>query len=128
MNGIINIFKPRGITSHDVIKELRRQLGIKKIGHTGTLDPNATGVLPVCIGKGTRISEYLLNVSKEYVAELTLGIATDTQDIDGKVIAYSDKKVTVEEIYRAFDSFKGEIEQIPPMYSAIKVKGKSYTN
>ncbi len=124
MNGIINIFKPRGITSHDVIKELRRQLGIKKIGHTGTLDPNATGVLPVCIGKGTRISEYLLNVSKEYVAELTLGIATDTQDIDGKVIAYSDKKVTVEEIYRAFDSFKGEIEQIPPMYSAIKVKGK----
>jgi len=124
MDGIINIFKPKGLTSHDVIKELRKHLAIKKIGHTGTLDPGATGVLPICIGKVTRISEYLLNVGKEYVAELTLGMATDTQDIDGKVISYSDKNVTVEEIYRVFEDFKGEIEQVPPMYSAIKVKGK----
>lgn len=124
MNGVINVFKPKGITSHDVIKELRKHLGIKKVGHTGTLDPNASGVLPVCVGKGTRISEYLLNISKEYIAELTLGVATDTQDFEGRVINYSDKKVTPQEIYRAFNSFKGQIEQIPPMYSAIKHKGK----
>lgn len=124
MDGIINIFKPKGITSHDVIKELRKHLNIKKIGHTGTLDPNATGVLPVCLGKGTRISEYLLNVEKEYIAELTLGLATDTQDSEGKILNYSNKEVSIQDIYRAFDNFKGEIEQIPPMYSAIKVKGK----
>jgi len=124
MNGVINVFKPKGVTSHDIIKELRKHLGIKKVGHTGTLDPNASGVLPVCIGKGTRISEYLLNVSKEYIAELTLGIATDTQDLDGRVVNYSDKKVTPQEIYTAFDKYKGQIEQIPPMYSAIKFKGE----
>lgn len=124
MDGIINIFKPKGMTSHDVVKELRRILSIKKIGHTGTLDPNATGVLPVCIGKGTRISEYLLNVHKEYIGELTLGIATDTQDSDGKIISYSNKKVGEDEIYSAFNSFIGEIEQIPPMYSALKYNGK----
>lgn len=124
MDGIINIFKPKGMTSHDVVKELRRILSIKKIGHTGTLDPNATGVLPVCIGKGTRISEYLLNVHKEYIGELTLGIATDTQDSDGKIISYSNKKVGKDEIYSAFNSFIGEIEQIPPMYSALKYNGK----
>lgn len=124
MNGVINIFKPKGVTSHDVVKELRKHLRIKKVGHTGTLDPNASGVLPICVGKGTRISEYLLNVSKEYIAELTLGVATDTQDIEGRVINYSDKKVTPQEIHRAFDNFKGLIEQTPPMYSAIKYKGK----
>lgn len=124
MDGIINIFKPKGMTSHDVVKELRRILSIKKIGHTGTLDPNATGVLPVCIGKGTRISEYLLNVHKEYIGELTLGIATDTQDSDGKILSYSNKKVGEDEIYSAFNSFIGEIEQIPPMYSALKYNGK----
>src|SRR5690606_37864397 len=104
MNGVINIFKPKGVTSHDVVKELRKHLRIKKVGHTGTLDPNASGVLPICVGKGTRISEYLLNVSKEYIAELTLGVATDTQDIEGRVINYSDKKVTPQEIHRAFDN------------------------
>lgn len=124
MNGVINVFKPKGITSHDVIKLLRKKLGIKKVGHTGTLDPGAAGVLPVCIGKGTRISEYLLDANKEYIAELTLGIATDTQDIEGKVINYSNKQVTDEEIYKAFANFKGQIQQIPPMYSAVKVKGK----
>ena len=84
MNGIINLFKPKGITSHDAVNSMRKILGIKRIGHTGTLDPNAFGVLPLCIGKATRVSEYLLNIDKEYVAELTLGKATDTQDIDGK--------------------------------------------
>ncbi|MBZ2173830.1 tRNA pseudouridine(55) synthase TruB [Schnuerera sp. xch1] len=124
MNGIINLFKPKGITSHEAVKKMRKTLGIKKIGHTGTLDPNATGVLPLCIGKGTRISEYLLDVEKEYVGELTLGIATDTQDAYGRILKYSSKKVDEESIRLAFESFKGEIEQIPPMYSALKHKGK----
>lgn len=124
MNGTINLFKPKGITSHDAVYKMRRILGIKKIGHTGTLDPKATGVLPLCIGKGTRISEYLLDVDKEYIGELTLGIATDTQDMDGEVIEYSSKKVNADDIYNVFDRFKGEINQIPPMYSALKRNGK----
>lgn len=124
MNGTINLFKPRGITSHDAVYNMRKILGIKKIGHTGTLDPNATGVLPLCIGKGTRISEYLLDLDKEYIGELILGIATDTQDIDGEIIDYSTKKVSEADIHIAFDRFIGEIEQVPPMYSALKKDGK----
>lgn len=124
MNGVINLFKPIGITSHDAVNKMRKILNIRKIGHTGTLDPNATGVLPLCIGKGTRISEYLLEVPKEYIAELTLGMATDTQDIEGRVIKSSCKKVNEDDIYKAFTKFKGQIEQVPPMYSALKYKGK----
>ncbi|HSH34990.1 tRNA pseudouridine(55) synthase TruB [Schnuerera sp.] len=124
MNGTINLFKPKGITSHDAVSKMRKILGIRKIGHTGTLDPNATGVLPLCIGRGTRISEYLLDVDKEYIGELTLGIATDTQDIDGKVINYSTNKVNEATIYKVFNEFIGEIDQIPPMYSALKQGGK----
>ena len=124
MDGIINVFKPKGITSHDVVSIMRKTIGIKKIGHTGTLDPNATGVLPLCVGKGTRVSEYLLDVDKEYIGELSLGIATDTQDIDGKIIKSSSKTVSKDDIYRAFDEFRGRIEQIPPMYSALKHNGK----
>lgn len=124
MNGVVNIFKPRGITSHDVVKKMRKVLGIKKIGHTGTLDPNASGVLPLCIGKGTRISEYLLDLDKDYIGELTLGMATDTQDMEGKVISYSNKEVNESDIYSAFNRFIGEIYQVPPMYSAIKHEGK----
>lgn len=124
MDGVINFFKPRGMTSHDAVYFFRRLLKIKKIGHTGTLDPNATGVLPICIGKATRISEYLLGVDKEYIGELSLGIATDTQDSDGIVIKQSSKKVTDDQIRQVFSGFKGEILQIPPMYSALKVEGK----
>lgn len=124
MNGTINLFKPKGITSHDAVYKIRRILGIKKVGHTGTLDPNAGGVLPICMGKGTRISEYLLEAPKEYIAELTLGLATDTQDMDGKIINYSTKRVCEAEIYNAFRKHIGETEQIPPMYSALKHKGK----
>lgn len=124
MNGIINLFKPKGITSHDAVNIMRRTLGIRKIGHTGTLDPNATGVLPLCIGKATRVSEYLLDVDKEYVGELTLGIATDTQDGDGNIINHSKKEVSNHEIYNVFERFKGQIYQIPPMYSALKHNGK----
>lgn len=124
MNGIINFFKPRGMTSHDAVSFFRRLLGIKKIGHTGTLDPNATGVLPICIGKATRVSEYFNEMDKEYVGELTLGMMTDTQDIDGKVLKISHKNVPEEEIINSFNKFKGEITQIPPMYSAVRHKGR----
>jgi len=124
MNGIINFFKPRGMTSHDAVSFFRKLLGIKKIGHSGTLDPNATGVLPICIGKATRVSEYFNEMDKEYIGELTLGIRTDTQDMDGKVIDTSHSKVTEKEIINSFHSFEGEITQIPPMYSAVRHKGK----
>ena len=124
MDGMINVFKPRGITSHDVVNRLRKILGTKKIGHTGTLDPNASGVLPICIGKATRISEYLLDSSKEYISELTLGYETDTQDEDGIVINASSKTIENEDIVSSISSFRGEIMQIPPMYSALKVKGR----
>lgn len=124
MNGIINFFKPKGMTSHDAVNFFRRLLGIKKIGHTGTLDPNATGVLPICIGKATRVSEYFNEMDKEYVGELTLGMKTDTQDMDGKVIEVSHNKVIEGQIINSFNKFKGEIRQVPPMYSAVRHKGK----
>ena len=124
MNGYINVFKPKGLTSHDVVRRIKRILGVKKVGHTGTLDPNASGVLPICIGKATRTSEYLLNANKSYISELTLGICTDTQDVDGKILRYSNKEVKVEDIVSTFNLYKGEIYQLPPMYSALKYKGK----
>lgn len=124
MDGVINFFKPRGMTSHDAVYFFRRLLHTKKVGHTGTLDPNATGVLPICIGKGTRVSEYLLEVDKEYIGELTLGLSTDTQDKDGIILNTSYKEVNESEINCSFDKFKGMILQTPPMYSALKVNGK----
>ncbi|MCK9443615.1 MAG: tRNA pseudouridine(55) synthase TruB [Tissierellaceae bacterium] len=124
MDGVINIFKTKGMTSHDVVSFLRKKLKIKKIGHAGTLDPNASGVLPLCIGKGTKIAEYLLDLDKEYISELTLGLRTDTQDIDGKVISTSHKIVNREEIRRVMSNYSGELQQVPPMYSALKYKGK----
>ncbi|MCQ4921748.1 tRNA pseudouridine(55) synthase TruB [Tissierella carlieri] len=124
MNGIINFFKPKGMTSHDAVGLLRKTLKTKKIGHTGTLDPNASGVLPLCIGKGTRIAEYLLDSDKEYIGELTLGYRTDTQDIDGKIISSSNKIVSEEDIINAMSRYIGDVSQLPPMYSALKHKGK----
>ncbi len=124
MNGIINVNKPLGITSHDVVYRLRRILNIKKIGHTGTLDPDAAGVLPMCIGKGTKLAELLTGADKQYLAELTLGAITDTQDASGEVLESFAVDVTEEEIIAAVKNFIGEIEQIPPMYSAIKIDGK----
>ena len=124
MNGVINFYKPSGMTSHDAVYFFRRLLNIKRIGHTGTLDPNATGVLPICIGKATRISEYLLDVDKEYIGELTLGSSTDTLDADGIVTNTSDITVTKSEIENSFSKYRGNISQNPPMYSAIKVNGK----
>ena len=124
MNGIINFNKPKGMTSHDAVYYFRRLLKIKKVGHTGTLDPDATGVLPICIGKGTRVSEYLLNADKEYIGCLTLGAETDTQDSSGEVVFSSDLVVSEEEIINSFNKFKGKSTQIPPMYSAVRHNGK----
>ncbi len=124
MNGIINVNKPLGITSHDVVYRLRKILGIKKIGHTGTLDPDASGVLPMCIGKATKLAEYLTAKDKCYMAQLTLGAFTDTQDASGEIIQSFEVNVTEEEIKNVIGGFIGEIMQIPPMYSAIKIDGK----
>ncbi len=124
MNGIVNVNKPLGITSHDVVYRLRRILNIKKIGHTGTLDPDASGVLPMCIGKGTKLAELLTGADKQYLAEMTLGAVTDTQDKSGEILERFDVDVTERKIADAVQSFVGEIEQIPPMYSAIKIDGK----
>lgn len=123
MFGFLNIYKPQGKTSHDVIAILRRVTKIKQIGHTGTLDPFAEGVLPVCIGKATRLIEYLED-DKAYIGTIQLGKSTTTYDIEGEVVNYSDKKVTLQEIQEILPKFRGEIEQFPPIYSAIKVKGK----
>lgn len=124
MDGIININKPKGFTSHDVVAKLRGILKTKKIGHTGTLDPDAVGVLPICVGKGTKVADMLTATEKEYLAEVTLGSKTDTQDASGTVIATHEVNVTEEDIYRVAEKFVGESEQIPPMYSAIKQDGK----
>lgn len=123
MFGFLNVYKPVGMTSHDVVSTLRRVLKIKQIGHTGTLDPFAQGVLPICIGKATRLIEYL-DDDKEYLATVQFGASTTTFDIDGEKSFVSDKKVQREEVLKALKTFEGEIEQVPPIYSAVKVKGK----
>lgn len=124
MNGIIVINKPKGRTSHDMVYFARRLTGVKKIGHTGTLDPDATGVLPVCVGSATKAADMLALSDKRYIAELVLGKTTDTQDASGEVLTECAVDVSEEEIIRAVKSFEGVIEQIPPMYSAIKQNGK----
>ncbi len=121
--GFLNIYKPEGMTSHDVVARLRRVTKIKQIGHTGTLDPFATGVLPVCIGKATRLIEYLED-DKEYIATVQFGAETDTYDCDGQIVKTYKKTAKEDEILSVLKIFKGEIEQYPPIYSAIKVKGK----
>lgn len=121
--GFLNIYKPVGMTSHDVVARLRKITGIKQIGHTGTLDPFAEGVLPVCIGKATRLIEFL-DDDKEYLATVQFGVSTTTYDKEGEPVFTSDKKVSVEDIQNILGNFRGEILQMPPAYSAIKVKGK----
>lgn len=121
--GFLNIYKPVGMTSHDVVAVLRRVTKIKQIGHTGTLDPFAEGVLPICIGKATRLIEYLQD-DKEYLATVQFGAATNTFDLDGEKVFTSDKKVSRDDIKEGLKSFEGEISQLPPIFSAIKVKGK----
>jgi len=124
MNGILNVLKPPGMTSFDVVAYLRGILKIKKIGHTGTLDPGAAGVLPVCTGKATKAIEYLSDKDKVYRAELLLGVSTDTQDSYGEVIIEQEVKASVEDIEKVIKSFEGDYSQLPPMYSAVKMNGK----
>lgn len=124
LNGIINIRKEAGYTSHDVVAKMRGICGQRKIGHTGTLDPAAEGVLPVCLGSATRLCELLTQKDKEYAAELLLGITTDTEDMTGQVLERREVLASEEEVRRAVLSFQGEYLQVPPMYSALKVDGK----
>jgi tRNA pseudouridine55 synthase len=124
MDGIINIYKPEGISSFDVVRTVRKIAGIKKVGHTGTLDPMAKGVLPICLGKSTKIVDYIMKDFKIYKAVLKLGEISDTYDREGKIIEKNNVNVCENEIREAMNSYIGEIDQIPPMYSALKVNGK----
>ena len=123
--GFLNVNKPLGLTSHDVVAQARRRLGVKKVGHAGTLDPMATGVLILCLGNATRLSEYVMDTTKSYRAWLRLGIVTDTYDSEGQVIAEQDSShIQRGDVERLLPRFTGVIEQIPPMYSAIKQQGR----
>lgn len=124
MDGILNVYKEKGFTSHDVVAKLRGILHQKKIGHTGTLDPDAVGVLPVCLGRGTKVCELLTDKSKTYEAVVRLGVVTDTQDMTGRIQEEHLVSVNLDEIRQAAQAFTGEIWQIPPMYSAVKVNGR----
>ena len=124
MNGIILVDKPKGFTSHDVVAKLRGILHERRIGHSGTLDPMATGLLVVFIGRATRAVEFAESHEKEYIAGLRPGIVTDTQDITGQVLKTCDKEITLAELSAVLPEFSGEIMQLPPMYSAIKVQGQ----
>lgn len=128
MNGIILVDKPEGWTSHDVVAKLRGILGERRIGHSGTLDPMATGLLVVFAGRATRAVEFAENHEKEYIAGIHFGIDTDTQDITGNILNTSEKNITENELSDVLPEFTGEIEQIPPMYSAIKLNGKKLCN
>ena len=126
INGVINVYKEAGYTSHDVVAKLRGLLKIKKIGHTGTLDPEAEGVLPICIGNATKLCDLITDKQKEYQGVLKLGVRTDTQDMTGKIIQSYDGDINFskKEIEEVVQGFVGNISQIPPMYSALKVNGK----
>lgn len=125
-SGIINVIKPPGMTSFQVVSRIKRILGCKKAGHTGTLDPAAAGVLPVCIGKATKVIPFLPEEEKEYIAELTLGVKTDTLDGEGEILGKNDKwqDISADEINRVCNKFIGKIRQVPPMYSAVHHQGK----
>ncbi len=125
VNGLLNIYKPQNISSNSVVIKVKKILGIKKVGHTGTLDPLACGVLPICIGSATKISEYLLNKDKVYKVKLKFGVLTDTFDCEGKVIREDkDFKSNESEIIKVLQNFVGEYDQVPPNYSALKINGQ----
>ena len=124
MNGVVNVFKEKGFTSHDVVAVLRGMFGGLRVGHTGTLDPGAEGVLPVCVGRATKLAGYFSGADKAYRAELVLGVRTDTLDLDGAVLGSAGYDFSEGEIRGVVESFVGEYMQTPPMYSAVKVKGK----
>lgn len=125
MDGILIVDKPQWLTSHDVVNRIRRLAGQKRVGHSGTLDPMATGVLLVCLGRATRIAEYLAGSEKTYRARARLGVSTDTQDATGAVVAERPVALTCEEVEAALDAFRGPILQVPPMYSALKREGRA---
>lgn len=125
MEGVIAVNKPAGWTSHDVVAKMRKWSRIRRIGHTGTLDPLATGVLPLCLGRATRLAEYLQDRPKEYIAQVRFGIATDTQDVTGQVQEeWEQVRLDPQEVERVVLSFVGQMEQVPPMFSAVKIGGK----
>jgi tRNA pseudouridine55 synthase len=125
MNGVVVIDKPSGKTSHDVVEDVKKVLTVKKAGHTGTLDPMATGVLPVCINEATKLVQFFVTDTKDYTATMLLGVRSDTQDLEGTIISRDDSYVSVHDIENVMYRFVGKIEQIPPRYSAIKFRGKS---
>ncbi|MFQ6101864.1 MAG: tRNA pseudouridine(55) synthase TruB [Anaerolineae bacterium] len=122
-DGILNLNKPRGPTSHDVVDRIRALTGVRRVGHAGTLDPLATGVLLICIGRATRVAEYLMTEQKAYLARVRLGISTDTYDAEGQIVAEAPVKVGRTQVEAALARFRGEITQVPPMYSAVKYRG-----
>lgn len=124
MDGILNINKPEGMTSFDVVRKVKFMAKGKRVGHTGTLDPIASGVLPVCLGRATKFSDYMVESKKTYLAQLRLGIATETYDREGSIVNTKDVHLKREDIIKEILSFQGEIEQVPPMYSALKVNGR----
>lgn len=124
MNGLLIFDKPKDLTSHDMVYQVRKKTNIKRVGHTGTLDPMATGVLVMCIGKATKVSDYILAADKEYIAKIKLGILTDTLDITGNVLKNDDVLFNKSKIKECLENFLGIQEQTPPKYSAIKIKGK----
>ena len=124
LNGVINVYKEKGYTSHDVVAIVRKTLNIKKVGHTGTLDPDAEGVLPVCIGQATKLADYIMAERKSYTAEITFGAETTTQDASGDIIKEYEYTFDENRLREVIDTFKGEQTQVPPMYSAIKINGK----
>jgi len=126
MNGILNIFKPKGISSHQVVREVRNILNVPKAGHTGTLDPSASGVLVICLGQATKIAEFLVGMRKHYQGEMILGISTDTQDSEGKIVQEKKVEVDINEkrIKDTFRKYEGTISQTPPMFSAVHYQGK----
>lgn len=126
LNGVLPLWKEKGMTSHDCVFKLRKILKTKKVGHTGTLDPEVDGVLPICIGRATKVAEYITDQGKTYEAEVTIGFSTETEDATGEVVDRDerDKVVTRAELQEALEGLTGEIIQIPPMYSAVKVNGK----
>lgn len=124
LSGVVIVDKHKGVTSHDIVFKMRRLFGTKKVGHTGTLDPMATGVLPILIGRSAKASEYLTAEDKGYIAEITLGITTDTDDITGNVLSKCDTLPDKNAFFKACEKFVGDIEQVPPMYSALKVNGQ----
>ncbi|MGN7386771.1 tRNA pseudouridine(55) synthase TruB [Sporosarcina sp. SAFN-015] len=126
MDGILPLWKQKGMTSHDCVFKLRKILGMKKVGHTGTLDPNVEGVLPICLGQATKVAEYVTDAGKEYIATVSIGASTETEDAEGAIVAAdgSYKSIKREKLLEALEQLTGEIVQIPPMYSAVKVNGK----